>query len=78
VYGGAERTTRLDTQRLPTRMDGIDLSKFVIGRLEEALLIATPGVRMSAASDAAGRVWCHHSNLERGSNKMTNNLELTA
>jgi hypothetical protein len=27
-------------------MDGIDLSKFVIGRLEEALLIATPGARM--------------------------------
>jgi hypothetical protein len=27
-------------------MDGIDLSKFVIGRLEEALLIVAPGVRM--------------------------------
>ena len=65
MNGGAERTTRLDTQRLPTGMDGIDLYKFVIGRLEEALLIATPVVQMSAALDAAGRVWCHHSRLER-------------
>jgi hypothetical protein len=46
VNGGAKRTTRLDTQRLPRRMDGIDPSKFVIGRLEEALLIVAPGVRM--------------------------------
>ena len=53
-------------------------SKFVIGRLEEALLTAILGVRMSAASDAAGRVWCHHSRLEKGSNKMTNSLEITA
>lgn len=78
MNGGAERTTRLDTQRLPTRMDGIDLVQIrhrTLGGGSANCHTWYSNVRRYRCSGP-----CLVSSFEvgKGSNKMTNSLELTA